>query len=154
MQEMKRSVHLFQLLFWPHHQPLRYFSAHQWYLLSGEHGLMNLTKSCWLTFSLWRHDFISVVWKWAPTRQVISMSQLECCSANVFPNISLSVRGYYFQVYLRTITFLFFSAFFMFQQKSEDFAPLIHSICNCKYQTKDCFLEQRGRKALRGVLSY
>lgn len=93
---------------WTHHQPLCYFSAHQWYLLSGEHSLMNLAKSCWLTFPCWRHDFISVVWKWAPTRQVISMSQLEYCSTNVFPNISLSVQSYYFQVYLRTITFLSF----------------------------------------------
>lgn len=99
---------------WKHPQPLCYFSAHQWQLLSREHSLMNVTKSCWLTFPCWRHDFISVVWKWAPTRQVISMSQLEYQSPNVFPSISLSYKCYDFQVYLRTITFFFLSAFFVY----------------------------------------
>lgn len=83
---------------------------------------MNLAKSCWLTFPCWRHDFISVVWKRAPTRQVISMSQMEYHSANVLPNISLSVQCYYFQVYLRTITFLSFLLSSCTSKKSVYFA--------------------------------
>lgn len=144
---------------WKHQQPLCYFTAHWWYLLSGEHSLMNLAKSCWLTFPCWRHDFISAVWKWAPARQVISMSQLEDHIANVFPNISLSVPCYYFQVYQRTITFIFFllsSCTSKTQFILLCFFPVTLYAANIKQtnkQIKKFFFKEQGRKAPKDVFT-